>query len=198
MSKTNKTGRSSKALRHVRLYHWMTDSPAWHDLTALERAIYADIAKLYDGANNGKIWYSVRTAADEFKVGKSTAWRAIQRLIEHGFLVQMKRGAFSLKQKHATEWRLTEFPCDVTHDIASKDFMRWKRPSEIQNAVSPQTSSVPVAKPGGSKMALTVPVAKPRSPIFPFHGFTTGTQISYQVEGSQKARPNVALLRDQG
>ena len=62
----------------------------------------------------------------------------------------MKRGAFSLKQKHATEWRLTEFPCDVTNDIASKDFMRWKPAPAPQNTVSPQTTSVPVAKPLGT------------------------------------------------
>jgi len=150
MSKTNRTGRSSKAPRHVRLYYWMTDSPAWRDLNGLERAMYAEIAKHYDGSNNGKIWYSVRTAADEFHVGKMTASRAIQRLIDHGFLVQMQKGAFSLKRRHATEWRLTEFPCDITHDIASKDFMRWKPPPKIHFTVPPQTTSVPVAIPIGT------------------------------------------------
>jgi len=32
MPKPNRTGRGGKAPRHVRLYHWMTDSAAWHDL----------------------------------------------------------------------------------------------------------------------------------------------------------------------
>jgi hypothetical protein len=57
----------------------------------------------------------------------------------------MKKGAFSLKRKHATEWRLTEFPCDMTHAPASKEFARWT--PEIQNAVSLQTGMVSVAAP---------------------------------------------------
>jgi hypothetical protein len=149
-SKPNRTGRSRKSPRHVRLYYWMTDSPAWHDLGSLERAIYAEIAKCYDGSNNGKIGYSTRTAATEFRVGKMTAWRALQRLVDHGFLALMRKGAFSLKRRHATEWRLTEFPCDVTNDIASKDFMRWTPAPKIQNTVSPQTHTVPVAIPIGT------------------------------------------------
>jgi hypothetical protein len=53
--------------RHVRLYHWLTDSPAWKDLNATARAIYVEIAKRYNGTNNGFIVYSVRQAADELK-----------------------------------------------------------------------------------------------------------------------------------
>jgi len=171
MIKINRTGRGRKAPRHVRLYYWITDSPAWHDLGALERALYAEIAKLYDGSNNGKVFYSVRTAAAEFGVRKSTAWWAIQRLIDNGFLVLMKKGAFSLKHRHATEWRLTEFPCDVTHDLPTKDFMRWnpcpRRPKpshKKQNTVLlgttwyPQPNrSVPPVEPIVPKMAATVP-----------------------------------------
>ena len=42
------------------------------------------------------------------------------------FIVPITKGAFSLKKRHGTEWRLTEFPCDVTHAISTKDFMRWQ------------------------------------------------------------------------
>ena len=31
-----------------------------------------------------------------------------------GFIVPTKRGAFSLKVRHATEWRLTDRACDLT------------------------------------------------------------------------------------
>jgi hypothetical protein len=68
-----------------------------------------------------------------------------ERLQARGFIVPMKKGAFSLKRKHATEWRLTEFPCDMTHAPASKEFARWT--PEIQNAVSLQTGMVSVAAP---------------------------------------------------
>jgi hypothetical protein len=146
MSKVNRTGRARKAPRHVRLYYWMTNAPAWHDMGALERAIYSEIAKRYDGSNNGRIGYSIRTAAGEFRVGLATVHRAFQSLVGHGFLVAMQKGGFSLKRRHATEWRLTEFPCDVTHNIASKDFMRWQPAPKIQNTVSVAERKVSVAE----------------------------------------------------
>jgi DNA-binding transcriptional regulator YhcF (GntR family) len=135
MARTNRTGRSDKAARHVRLYHWLTNSAAWHDLKALERAIYCEIAKRYagPGSNNGRIPYSVREAAAEFKVGPATALRALKSLQDHGFIVKVFKGAFSLKKRHATEWRLTEFSCDVTDALATKDFMRWQQPTKARS-----------------------------------------------------------------
>ena len=45
-------------------------------------------------------------------------------LEERGFIVAMTRGRFNTK-RHATEWRLTEFRCDVTGQPASRDFETW-------------------------------------------------------------------------
>jgi DNA-binding GntR family transcriptional regulator len=72
--------------------------------------------------------------AEALNVGKMTAARALRSLQEHGFIVEAKRGAFSLKLRHASEWRLTEFGCDVTGALATKEFARWQK----QNTVSPQ------------------------------------------------------------
>ena len=151
MPKPNRTGRGGKAPRHVRLYHWMTDSAAWHDLNAVARAIYCEMAKRYagDGSNNGRIPYSIREAATELRISRTTASRALNLLEDHGFIVAVTKGAFSLKKRHATEWRLTEFPCDVTHTVSAKDFMRWRPSAKIQNAVSVAKLSGPVAKPNG-------------------------------------------------
>ena len=152
MPKPNRTGRGGKAPRHVRLYHWMTDSAAWHDLNAVARAIYCEMAKRYagDGSNNGRIPYSIREAATELRISRTTASRALNLLEDHGFIVAVTKGAFSLKKRHATEWRLTEFPCDVTHTVSTKDFMRWRPSAKIQNAVSVAKLSGPVAKPNGT------------------------------------------------
>ena len=88
------------------------------------RAVYAEMAKRYagTGSNNGKLPYSIREAADSLHIGKSTAASALTVLQERGFIVPMTKGAFSRKVRHATEWRLTEFPCDVTHALPSKEF----------------------------------------------------------------------------
>ncbi len=59
--------------------------------------------------------------------------RALDRLEERGFIVLTKIGAFSMKMRHASEWRLTEFPCDVSGGLATKDFIRWR---EKQKPVS--------------------------------------------------------------
>ena len=151
MTKTNRTGRGGKTPRHVRLYHWMTNSPAWRDLNAVARSIYCEMAKRYagDGSNNGRLPYSVREAAAELKVGLATVSRALNSLEEHGFIVPVTKGAFSLKKRHATEWRLTEFPRDVTHAVSTKDFMRWQPRPNIQNAVSVMKLSVSDVKPNG-------------------------------------------------
>jgi hypothetical protein len=153
MAKPNRTGRGGKTLRHVRLYHWMTSSPAWRDLNAVARAIYCEMAKRYagDGSNNGRLPYSVREAAAELKVGLATASRALKSLEERGFIVPVTKGAFSLKKRHATEWRLTEFPCDVTHAVPTKDFMRWQPRPKIQNAVSVMKLSVSDVEPNGKR-----------------------------------------------
>jgi DNA-binding transcriptional MocR family regulator len=130
----------------------MTNSAAWHDLNAVARAIYCEMAKRYagDGSNNGRLPYSIREAAAELRISRTTASRALNSLEDHGFIVAITKGAFSLKKRHATEWRLTEFPCDVTHTVSTKDFMRWRPNTKIQNTVSMAKLSGPVAKPNGT------------------------------------------------
>jgi hypothetical protein len=121
-----------KAERHVRLYHWMLRSSAWRSLSANARAIYIEMALRYAGpsTNNGRLPYSIREAANSLRIGKSTAARAIAELQDRAFIVPAKPGAFSLKVRHATEWRLTAYPCDVTNAlVGTKDFMRWQPPT---------------------------------------------------------------------
>ena len=141
MSRINKKGRNTGDSRHVRVYHWLMQTVAWRSLNATARAIYIEIAARYrgPGSNNGCIPYSVREAAESLSIGKTTASRALERLQQRGFIVAMKKGAFSLKVRHATEWRLTEFPCDMTHALATKEFTRWS--PEIQNTVPLQTAA---------------------------------------------------------
>jgi DNA-binding transcriptional MocR family regulator len=109
--------------RFVALRHHMLDSVAYRDLDPVSRSIYTLIARRYMGQNNGRIPYSVREGAAELRVSKATISRSLARLIDHGFIVATMKGAFSLKSRHATEWRLTEFDCG--NDFATKDFMRW-------------------------------------------------------------------------
>jgi hypothetical protein len=132
----NAKGRSTNEHRYVALYHWVMKTEAWHELDCVARCAYVEVASRYAGprSNNGRIPYSLREMADALGVSKATAMRAFERLEDHGFVVREKKGAFCTKVRHATEWRLTEFACDVTGELASKEFARWKK----QNAVSPK------------------------------------------------------------
>ena len=110
--------------RFVRLTLGMMETKAWQSLDGNARAIYVALATIYCGSNNGRIGCSVRQAARTVSVSPATAARSMTRLQERGFIVAMTKGYFKLK-RHATEWRLTEFRCDVTGQPASRDFESW-------------------------------------------------------------------------
>jgi hypothetical protein len=115
-----------KVDRHVRLYHWLMRSSAWKSLPGQSRALYAELARHYNGSNNGKIGYSIRQAAADLQIAHGTVSRHFHILAERGFIEATKKGAFSLKERHATEWLMTEFSCDVTGKPPTKDFMKWQ------------------------------------------------------------------------
>ena len=133
---------------HVRLYTWLLDSPAYLALSCPARAVLIEIAKIYDGMNNGRIALSVRRAAERCNIARGTATRAFRDLEQLGFIECVTKGAFSRKVQHATEWRLTFWSCDVTGVLPTKAFMRWGRDgpsdaSQKQNAVSKYPATVP-------------------------------------------------------
>jgi DNA-binding transcriptional regulator YhcF (GntR family) len=135
--RVDRTGRSMGKDRYVALHHWMMRTPAWRSLDAVSRCAYIELSARYagPGSNNGRIPCSVREISDALHVSKMTACRAFKRLQERGFIIEVRRGSFDHKLRHATEWRLTEFADDVTGEMATKDFARWQ--DENQNAVSP-------------------------------------------------------------
>lgn len=122
----NIKGRSKFGPAFVQLYCFMLDSDAWSSLTANARAVYLEVARRYNGHNNGFIALSVRDAAVRCRINKDTAKRALDELQALGFIECAVPGGFSLKVRHASEWRLTVARCDRTGAKASKTFMRWK------------------------------------------------------------------------
>lgn len=126
MPKHNARGRSNASLRHVRLYFWLLNSEAFRALSTVERCTLLELYKRYNGTNNGYIHVSNREIAKELHVSKTTAGRAVKKLIELGFAEITLQGSFSQKIKQATEYRLTEHRCDRTNQLAKKSFMRWR------------------------------------------------------------------------
>ena len=144
------TGRTRGEQRHVRLYYWLLESPAWRSLNSIERALYLELCQRYNGANNGRLGLSVRDAGEAIGVSKNTAARALQTLVERGFIEMIRKGHFDRKVRHASEWRLTALGCDVTGELASKVFMRWGRkekagPSDGTDGPTGGTARPPIA-----------------------------------------------------
>ena len=129
------------------LFRYMQDSQAWKSLGAIPRAVYLDIAKRYFGTNNGRVGYSIRCAVAELHIGMATAKRALDDLQDRGFIVATKRGAFNVKVRHASEWRLTQYPCN--NDLPTKDFMQWT-PDKNKTRYPQRNRTVAVAETIGS------------------------------------------------
>jgi DNA-binding transcriptional regulator YhcF (GntR family) len=104
----------------------MLTCDAYLSLSCAARAVLIEIARIYDGTNNGRIALSVRTAAKRCRIADGTANRALDELTERGFIECVRRGSFGYKKRHASEWRITSKPCDVTGELSSKQFMRWR------------------------------------------------------------------------
>jgi hypothetical protein len=136
--------------RFIQLFYFMLDSEAWKDIAPIERAIYLELTRRYNGSNNGRIGYSARQAAEDLKISKATAARALLGLQAHGFIVEEKHGAFYCKVRHASEYRLTIYDSDVATSyaakLATKEFTRW---TKIQNTGPVVRPTGPVVRPFG-------------------------------------------------
>ena len=143
MVRHNNKGRSKRSLSpFVGLERYMLDSAAWCSLNAVERATYLEIARLYNGSNNGRLAMSGRRLACLLHVNKSTGTRALCTLVQRGFLEVVTPSAFSLKTKRATEYRLTAHRCDVTGVLPSKAFTKWQPDkNKTRRHVRPTTAS---------------------------------------------------------
>jgi hypothetical protein len=139
--KHNSTGRTRHASRFAMLPHYLLESPAWRSLSLPGRAAFVELLALYLPGRNGRIAMSARTLADRLPISRATATRALQELVEKGFMTATRPGGFNVKSgvARATEWSLSLHKCDVTGAVASKHFMRWREGEKKQNAASPES-----------------------------------------------------------
>lgn len=108
-------------------------SPAWRALSPNDKAAYLELKWRYDGLNNGRIGLGCRELAEALQSSKDTARRSLESLMEKGFAAKAKLSGFNMKNRTATEWRLTEYSCDVSNHPPTKDFMRWQ-PTDFSQA----------------------------------------------------------------
>jgi hypothetical protein len=174
-----KQGRKSKSLPFVQLHKFMLESLAWLSLSTNARAAYVQLARRYDGCNNGALGLSVRMLADELNMSMKTAARALIELADAGFIEAVKIGRFNRK-RHASEYRLTMYRCDMTGELPTKKFMRQKdRP-----IVSFEKPIVSFAPPSEADSSLKCHPRHYKPSFDPSHSVTHDTHIESIPEGS--------------
>ena len=136
--------------RHVRLYEWLTNSPAWRSLGCLRAPALRRVQVPLQGQNNGDIAFS----GDEMMCGaelqQQAADRALKTLMERGFLKLSKKGHFDWKRRaeggsRSNTYTLTEYGIDWPERSAmpaTKEFMRW-RPDHKPLSATPRMSKPP-------------------------------------------------------
>jgi hypothetical protein len=148
--RANKTGRSGGA-RFIQLEYWILECAAFLALSPNAKVVLLFMLKRYDGGNNGKIGFGVRSGcfAPQQGTGKlvdrpiglsrSNVHRALNELVVAGFIRCTQPATFDQKRM-TREWRLTWLSCNG--QPATKDFVRQQSPkktetSPVHGTVSP-------------------------------------------------------------
>jgi len=118
-------GRSTREARFLKLTHFMMETPAWRTLPPFERAVYVELASLYDGGNNGWIGFGVRRASERCGMSINKATACLKTLVARGFIECTEESGFNRKDRTSREWRLTQFNCDRTNQKATSAFKLW-------------------------------------------------------------------------
>jgi hypothetical protein len=169
----SKFKRKGKA-KFIMIESYVKLSAAWKALTPIERNAYIEVKWRFDGFNNGRIGMGSRELADEIGMGRDTAARALNRLADIGFIAKQTPSAFNIKNRAVTEWRLTEYRCDVTGEMPTKDFMRWvpknktqSHPSDTQSHPSDCAPQERTKNTAHSRTHRTVKLVSPLSQSHP-------------------------------
>lgn len=164
----------------------------------------------YTGSNNGFLFLPVRKIAENLPCSKDTVSRALTELEDTGFIQCMSIGRFASKNRKASEYRLTLYPCNRSHQKPTKEFMSLFAPekplsahSQRQPPVRSQKRERPLTGPYSTAKVLSLPSDRTVRPqgqgsennlklshdrdrqgsSDPSHGITTGTQIYIPGEG---------------
>jgi hypothetical protein len=126
LARRARRSRSHDGPNFIQLFRYVLDSAAYVSLSSSARSALVEVARAYNGSNNGKIVLSERQLAERMNCDQKTVRKALRELIEKGFIEPRVKGAFSVKFRRATEWRLNDRRCDVTGEPMSQAFLKWQ------------------------------------------------------------------------
>ena len=119
MAGKDRKGRSKGGPPFIRVPNPVYDSAAFRSLSPGDVAVLLAVIRRFNGMNNGYIALGVREAASIANMNKDTVMRSFQTLVAVGLIEPASKGAFSLKIKHASEWRLAWERCDRSGSVPS-------------------------------------------------------------------------------
>ena len=88
----------------------MAESPAWRSLTGAAVKVYVELRRRYNGGNNGKLSLSLKEAATLLGLSKTTVGRALDQLVERGFIKRTQEGHWY--GRRAAEYAVTDRSLD--------------------------------------------------------------------------------------
>lgn len=118
--------RRKREPHHLRLYHSIMDSAAYHSLSGNAVKVLLALVRVDNGTRNGQIAYSYRRAAEDTGLSGRTCLRCLDELQEKGFIVCTQKGSFSRKVLHASLWRYTWQAWPEGKIGPTRDFEKWK------------------------------------------------------------------------
>ena len=125
MGKADHKGRTRGATQpFIQVLKPTLQEPAWKALPYGARCLYIAIKSYYTGSNNGRLFLSVRKAAEDMGASPNSTERWFKDLIKHGFIVATAGGFLGTEGKGtATYWRLTEL--GFNGEQPTRDYKDW-------------------------------------------------------------------------
>jgi hypothetical protein len=127
--------------------------------------------------------------------------KAIEALVQHGFIRPRVKGQFHVKTRFATRWILTRY--GLNGATPTMDFAHWKPDSEKKERDQKLGQTGPNIRPDGPEPSLSGLETRPDSPVSgPSTGPDSSPVLVYQGERSVRSprgtqRTKAAWLRQQ-
>ena len=139
-------------------------SRAWRTTSPYARLLYIALKSRYgfEIKNNGRIYLSARTAAEETGLNRKTIARAFHELVHYGFIVMTEPGCLGVNGRgKAPHWRLTEL--GYMTDLPTRDFQhsdgtvfqyrKKQNPGPPEGTDWPAGGDIPLARRRGQSAA---------------------------------------------
>jgi len=168
----------------VMMQKYLLASPAWRSLSGVAMAGYLELGRRHDGANNGLLHLSARELAELKGCSINTALKALRELVDKGFTEITRNSGFNVKdrKRQAVEYRLTVYPCDVTRQLPSKAFMKWRpAPPEKQHFTDSyfESARTHILSPRKKSLKNLSPRTQNMSPWTPLFGNSRTQKMSH-------------------